>query len=162
MLEFKLTQIDIGETYRKSMIQIPIFSDVHHEIKSWIEKIQEPFYPSEELFQRNSINTEYTALYSRDKEYLFDHNDPNFFSPATRSRIVEFLLKRKRFSDDSEDDFAFGVTKLISEGTFIACYPLHDGGLHTPGSQRKLLYDEWASVRKFFNIISVNLPNQAK
>ena len=42
------------------------------------------------------------------------------------------------------------MTKLINEGTFIACYPLHDGGLHTPGSQRKLLYDEWASVRKFW------------
>ena len=124
LLEFKLTQIDVGESYRKSMIQIPIFSDVHHEIKSWIEKIQEPFYPSEQLFHRGSINTEYTALYSRDKEYLFDHDDPNFFSPATRSRIVEFLLKRKRFSDDSEDDFAFGKINLgkVLTGKFILQY----------------------------------------
>ena len=44
----------------------------------------------------------------RDKDYLFDHSDPNLYSPATRSRIVEFLLKRKRFSADPNDDFAFG------------------------------------------------------
>ena len=146
--EIKLAQIDAGECHKKSVIQIPIFSEVHHEIKSWIEKIEEPFFPSEK-FHRNSIKTEYTALYSRDKDYLFDHDD-DFFSLASRSRIVEFLLKRTRFSDDPEDDFAFGVTKLIHEGSVEACYPLHDGDLHTPGSQRKLLYDEWASVSKFW------------
>ena len=48
------------------------------------------------------------SSFIRDKDYLFDHKDPNLFSPATRSRIVEFLLKRKRFSEDPDDDFAFG------------------------------------------------------
>ena len=32
----------------------------------------------------------------------------------------------------------------------MACYPLHDGGLKTEGSQRNLLYTEWASLRKFW------------
>jgi hypothetical protein len=32
----------------------------------------------------------------RDKEYLFDHDEEQFFSQSTRSRIIEFLLKRKR------------------------------------------------------------------
>ena len=40
---------------------------------------------------------------------MFDHDDPEFFSLATRTRIVEFLLKRKRFSEDPNDDFAFGT-----------------------------------------------------
>ena len=48
-------------------------------------------------------------FYTRDKEYLFDATSPEFFTSATRSRIVEFLLKRKRFSDDPNDDFAFGM-----------------------------------------------------
>ena len=38
--EIKLAQIDAGECHKKSVIQIPIFSEVHHEIKSWIEKIE--------------------------------------------------------------------------------------------------------------------------
>jgi len=149
MLEFKLTQLD-GTTHEKvgSMIRIPLFSDVHDELKSWFEKFQEPFYPSEAVF--NKSNNQFTAVYSRDKDYLFDHNDPKFFTPATRSRILEFLLKRKRFSEDTEDDFAFGITTLISEGAYLASYPLHDGGIRTEGSQRKLLYEEWASLKKFW------------
>eukprot|EP00092_Neocalanus_flemingeri_P069742 GFUD01085523.1.p1 GENE.GFUD01085523.1~~GFUD01085523.1.p1 ORF type:complete len:945 (+),score=222.25 GFUD01085523.1:241-3075(+) len=149
MLEFKLTQLD-GTTKEQvgSMIRIPLFSDVHDELKSWFEKFQEPFYPSEAIFNRS--NSQFTAVYSRDKDYLFNHNDSKFFSPATRSGILEFLLKRKRFSEDPEDDFAFGISKLISDGAYLAFYPLHDGGIHTEGSQRKLLYDEWASLKKFW------------
>ena len=63
---------------------------------------------------------------------------------------------------------ASGIGKLISDGAVIACYPLHDGTKHTivslglvrcwlshtntllQGSQRKLLYDEWASFSKFW------------
>lgn len=149
MLEFKLSQLD-GTTHEQvgSMIRIPLFSDVTDELKSWVEKFQEPFYPSEAVFHRGS--NQYTAIYSRDKDYLFDHNDAKFFTPATRSRILEFLLKRKRFSDDQDDDFAFGITKLISDGVYLAAYPLHDGSIRSEGSQRKLLYDEWASLKQFW------------
>jgi len=149
MLEFKLSQFD-GTTHEQggSMIRIPLVSDVTDELKSWFEKFQEPFYPSEEVFHRG--HNQYTATYSRDKEYLFDHNDIKFFTPATRSRILEFLLKRKRFSEDQDDDFAFGITKLISDGVYLAAYPLHDGSIHTEGSKRKLLYDEWATLKQFW------------
>ena len=136
MLEFKLTQLSVGGDCEVggSTVRIPLFSDVHDGFISWMEKIQEPLFPSEVHFPR--ANLQYTAVYSRleyqklwlwfqkskidsfilqnvfffirDKDYLFDHKDPNLFSPATRSRIVEFLLKRKRFSEDPDDDFAFG------------------------------------------------------
>ena len=43
-----------------------------------------------------------------------------------------------------------GITKLINDGSFLACYPLHDGGLQSEGSQRHLLYTEWASVSRFW------------
>jgi len=149
MLEFKLSQLD-GTTHEEvgSMIRIPLFSDVTDELKSWFEKLQEPFYPSPTVFHRG--HNQYTAIYSRHKEYLFDHNNAKFFTPATRSRILEFLLKRKRFSEDPDDDFAFGITKLISDGVYLAAYPLHDGGIQSEGSQRKLLYDEWASLKQFW------------
>ncbi len=43
-----------------------------------------------------------------------------------RSRIVEFILKRKRLSEDVSDEFAFGIDKCLSDGTYSAAYPLHD------------------------------------
>ncbi|XP_061382630.1 anoctamin-5 isoform X2 [Danaus plexippus] len=89
-----------------------------------------------------------TAIYSKDKEYLFDSSSPCFWTPSIRSRIVQFILDRKKFSYSEADYFAFGITRLINENTYSAAYPLHDGDLKTPGSMRHLLYTEWASVSK--------------
>ncbi|XP_075980505.1 anoctamin-1-like isoform X3 [Anticarsia gemmatalis] len=88
-----------------------------------------------------------TAIYSKDKEYLFDMTAECFWTPSIRSRIVQFILDRKKF-DDTNDDFAFGIARLISNCTYSAAYPLHDGDLKTPGSMRHLLYTEWAAVSK--------------
>lgn len=68
----------------------------------------------------------FTAIYSRDKEYLFDVDSPCFFTPAIHSRIVQFILDRKKFSDNPNDDFAFGIERLLNEQTYSAGYPLHD------------------------------------
>ena len=122
MLEFKLSQLDNNGEYRENEIRIPLVSDVQDGINSWLKRLQAPLHPDETLFPRRKC--QFTAVYSRlmsievfpiicgssfrDKDYLFDHSDPNLYSPATRSRIVEFLLKRKRFSSDPNDDFAFG------------------------------------------------------
>ena len=122
MLEFKLSQLDNNGEYRENEIRIPLVSDVQDGINSWLKRLQAPLHPDETLFPRRKC--QFTAVYSRfvlyevipfisftllrDKDYLFDHSDPNLYSPATRSRIVEFLLKRKRFSADPDDDFAFG------------------------------------------------------
>jgi anoctamin-1 len=50
-----------------------------------------------------------------------------------RSRIIEFILKRKRLSEDANDDFAFGIDRALNEGIYTAAYPLHDvsGGRNT-------------------------------
>ena len=42
------------------------------------------------------------------------------------------------------------MDKLITEESLLACYPLHDGGLKSEGSQRNLLYTQWASLTKFW------------
>ncbi|XP_055691845.1 anoctamin-4 isoform X2 [Lutzomyia longipalpis] len=96
------------------------------------------------------ISHRFTAVYSRDKEYLFDLQQPCFFSAAVRSRIVQFILDRKRFTTEEADDYAFGIDRLISDEVYIAAYPLHDGEVHITGSMRHLLYTEWAAVSKWY------------
>lgn len=56
----------------------------------------------------------------------FDTSAECFWTPSIRSRIVQFILDRKKFSAASDDEFAFGVARLISYGTYSAAYPLHD------------------------------------
>lgn len=61
--------------------------------------------------------------------FRFDVHQPCFFTPAIRSRIVQFILDRKRFTEVEDDDYAFGIDRLIDEGVYIAAYPLHDVSL---------------------------------
>lgn len=58
--------------------------------------------------------------------FRFDVDSPCFFTPAIHSRIVQFILDRKRFSTKSNEDFAFGIEKLLNEKIYSATYPLHD------------------------------------
>ncbi|GJQ69772.1 hypothetical protein Trydic_g22331 [Trypoxylus dichotomus] len=95
-------------------------------------------------------NQRFTAVYSRDREYLFDVNSPCFFTPAIHSRVVQFILDRKKFSDKEGEDFAFGIERLLNDNVYTAAYPLHDGDLKTMGSMRYLLYTEWSSLRKWY------------
>ncbi|XP_015601700.1 anoctamin-1 isoform X2 [Cephus cinctus] len=119
------------------------------EVNSLFRRIMKNYYVDTTIFP--TMKHRFTAVYSRDKEYLFDLDIPEFFSPATHSRIVQFILDRTRFTDDKEDDFAFGIDRLITERAYVAAYPLHDGNLHSPDSMRYLLYKEWASVKKCFH-----------
>lgn len=82
------------------------------------------YYDDMTIFPTMAQN--FTAVYSRNKEYLFDLDSPNFFTSATRSRIVQFILDRTKFTEIKEDDFAFGTERLISEHAYVAAYPLHD------------------------------------
>ena len=40
--------------------------------------------------------------------FALPKNKELFFSHATRSRIVDYILRRKRYSDSPADTFAFG------------------------------------------------------
>ncbi|XP_015115745.1 anoctamin-4 isoform X1 [Diachasma alloeum] len=119
------------------------------EVNSCIQIFFSRFYVDQTIFP--TMKHRFTAVYSRDKEYLFDLDAPEFFSPATHSRIVQFILDRTRFSDVKGEDFAFGIDRLISEHAYVAAYPLHDGSLRTPDSMRYLLYTHWASLRRFLH-----------
>ncbi|ROT84891.1 putative anoctamin-4 isoform X1 [Penaeus vannamei] len=94
-------------------------------------------------------NRHFTAVYSRDKEYLFDVTE-EFFTAAVRARIIDFILRRKKFNDSENDDFAFGIEKMLSESTYEAAYPIHEGDLHVEGNDRSLLFKNWAALRNFY------------
>lgn len=53
-------------------------------------------------------------------------DSPCFFTPAIHSRIVQFILDRKRFTNDSKNDFGFGIERLLNDKAYVAAYPLHD------------------------------------
>ena len=115
--------------------------------QSWLKKTQRLFSPKPCLREHEQ---EFSATYSRDQDYLFEDDSAKFFSPAARSRIVEFILQRERFLPDGGDDSAFGFNRLVNDGVYLAGYPLHDGTINTPGSQRQLLSQEWACWTKLF------------
>lgn len=94
------------------------------EVNTCLQIFFSTFYVDKTIFP--TMKHRFTAVYSRDKEYLFDLDAPEFFSPATHSRIVQFILDRTKFSDIKADDFAFGIDRLISERAYVAAYPLHD------------------------------------
>lgn len=50
----------------------------------------------------------------------------DFFSPAVRSSVVNFILSRQKFSASDDDQFAFGINRLINDDVYLAAYPLHD------------------------------------
>lgn len=125
---------------------VPIFTDVVHGVTSWVSRWKEPFMYDVNKFRAQK--NELTATFSRDKEYLFDTNRPDFFSQSVRSRIIEFILKRKRLSEDVDDDFAFGIDRALNESIYTAAYPLHDGTVKMEGTTRHLLFHEWASFKK--------------
>ncbi|XP_034950899.1 anoctamin-4 isoform X1 [Chelonus insularis] len=124
-------------------------STIIREVNGWIKTFMKRYYVDTTIFP--PMKHRFTAVYSRDKEYLFDLDAPEFFTPATHSRIVQFILDRTKFTQDKNDDFAFGVDRLISEHAYTAAYPLHDGNLRTPNSTRYLLYTHWASLQKCFH-----------
>ncbi|CAH1800001.1 unnamed protein product, partial [Owenia fusiformis] len=95
------------------------------------------------------FNKQFTCVYNRHKEYLFaiPSNKETFFLNTQRSMVVDYILRRKRFSDDPNDNMAFGIRKLISDGFYEAAYPLHEGSWKPKSLKpnvRKMLYDHWA------------------
>ncbi|XP_049548014.1 anoctamin-1-like [Anopheles darlingi] len=96
-------------------------------------------------------SSEYRLLYeySRNKPYLFDDHDPNFFTPSVRIAVVNFILKRTSFSDNQKKKKYIGIQRLIEDKVYLDAYPLHDGCTDVKSRcQRTLLLQKWASIKK--------------
>lgn len=81
----------------------------------------------------------------------FDVDNPDFFKPSAKIMVVDFILSRVPFSEEKDAYRDVGVGKLVTDKVYKAAYPLHDGDLHLKGSERRLLLENWASVRKWIH-----------
>ncbi|XP_028914014.1 anoctamin-6 isoform X1 [Ornithorhynchus anatinus] len=92
----------------------------------------------------------FTAPFEKDRLSDFYIQDQEaFFNPATRSRIVHFILSRVKYAV-KDNVKKFGIDRLVNSGIYRAAFPLHDCRFNHRSedpncpSERYLLYREWA------------------
>ncbi|XP_076338167.1 anoctamin 1 isoform X2 [Tachypleus tridentatus] len=133
------------------MKKVPDFQKSKYSVQRFMQNINVFSQSVSDFFNTEiSEDHQFTAEYSRDKEYLFDipEKKEDFFNPGLRAQVVDFILKRKRFSKDPAQAFAFGINNLINEGVYEAAYPLHEGGYDSAHehSPRRQLLKNWATI----------------
>jgi anoctamin-1 len=117
-------------------------------VKSMFEGIYRRVRLDKRLFPDHSY--ELYHEFSRDKSYLFDTNEPNFFPCYVRLAVVNFILERTKFADHHDDNLNhMGIDKLLADYAYISAYPLHDGHHMDQSSQRALLHNEWAKMKNW-------------
>ncbi|XP_021560446.1 anoctamin-6 isoform X4 [Neomonachus schauinslandi] len=118
---------------------------------SWFTKVlqvdESIIKPEQEFFTAPFEKNRMNDFYIQDRD--------TFFNPATRSRIVYFILSRIMYQV-RDNVKKFGINKLVSSGIYKAAFPLHDCNfshksedLSCP-SERYLLYREWAHPRSIY------------
>ncbi|XP_077296621.1 anoctamin-5-like [Arctopsyche grandis] len=117
-------------------------SQTEDQRKIWYK---EWFKLDSEIFPKKyELKTEFNIY----KEYLYNIDDPNFFTESIRMNAVAFELERQPFTNDSKTDI--GIDCLINDEVYTDAYPLHDGGVYDSGTQRNLLFMHWAQINKFY------------
>ncbi|XP_050792073.1 anoctamin-6 isoform X4 [Gopherus flavomarginatus] len=113
--------------------------------------------PEQEFFTAPFEKARVSDFYIQDKDI--------FFNPATRSRIVHFILSRVEYAV-KDNVKKFGINRLLDSGIYKAAFPLHDSRfnrrLEDPNcpSERYLLYKEWAHPRSFYKLQPLDLVSQ--
>ncbi|NXU89529.1 ANO6 protein, partial [Xiphorhynchus elegans] len=100
----------------------------------------------------------FTAPFQKDHlSNFYIHDKDTFFNPATRSRIVHFILSRVEYATKNNVK-KFGINKLLDTGIYKAAFPLHDSDFRHLStdpkgpSERYLLYREWAHPKNIFKL----------
>ncbi|KAJ7329954.1 hypothetical protein JRQ81_016128 [Phrynocephalus forsythii] len=105
----------------------------------------------------------YTAPFSQQRIHHFIiHNRDTFFNNATRSRIVHHILQRVKYEEGKNK---IGLNRLLTNGSYEAAFPLHEGSykskksIRTHGAEnhRHLLYACWASWRAWYKYQPLDL-----
>lgn len=121
---------------------------VKRRVNTYLERVLRHFRLDERIFP--SRGYELYHEFSRDKCYMFDVNDPNFFPCYVKLAVINFILERTTFADRSESSLtSVGIDKLLADGVYQHAYPLHDGHQLDQGSQRALLLNEWAKMKNW-------------
>ncbi|KAJ7422796.1 Anoctamin-4 [Pitangus sulphuratus] len=117
--------------------------------RGWLPK--KPMKLDKETLPDLEENDCYTAPFSQQRIHHFIiHNKDTFFNNATRSRIVHHILQRVKYEEGKNK---IGLNRLLSNGSYEAAFPLHEGSYRSKNSikthgaenHRHLLYECWAS-----------------
>nr|XP_033809059.1 anoctamin-4 isoform X3 [Geotrypetes seraphini] len=116
--------------------------------RGWLPR--KPMKLDKETLPDLEENDCYTAPFSQQRIHHFIiHNKDTFFNNATRSRIVHHILQRVKYEEGKNK---IGLNRLITNGSYEAAFPLHEGSyrsknsIRTHGAEnhRHLLYECWA------------------
>ncbi|XP_073401128.1 anoctamin-4 isoform X3 [Dendrobates tinctorius] len=117
--------------------------------RGWLPK--KPMRLDKETIPDLEENDCYTAPFSQQRIHHFIiNNKDTFFNNATRSRIVHHILQRIKYEEGKNK---IGLNRLLSNCTYEAAFPLHEGGYRSKNSikthgaenHRHLLFECWAS-----------------
>nr|DBA30962.1 TPA: hypothetical protein GDO54_006883 [Pyxicephalus adspersus] len=117
--------------------------------RGWLPK--KPMRLDKETIPDLEENDCYTAPFSQQRIHHFIiNNKDTFFNNATRSRIVHHILQRVKYEEGKNK---IGLNRLLSNCTYEAAFPLHEGGYrsknsiktHGADNHRHLLFECWAS-----------------
>ncbi|XP_074923380.1 anoctamin-4 isoform X1 [Chelonoidis abingdonii] len=117
--------------------------------RGWLPR--KPMRLDKETLPDLEENDCYTAPFSQQRIHHFIiHNKDTFFSNATRSRIVHHILQRVKYEEGKNK---IGLNRLLTNGSYEAAFPLHEGSYRSKNSirnhgaenHRHLLYECWAS-----------------
>ncbi|XP_030072826.1 anoctamin-6 isoform X1 [Microcaecilia unicolor] len=141
-------------TYAEIMhIKLPLQANDLKESPSAFKWFTKLFTVSEDVIKPEQDF--FTAPFKKDQlEHFYVAQQDEFFTPATRSRIVHFILSRIEYAV-RDNVKKFGINKLLGSGIYKAAFPLHDGKFNCPTedpnspSERYLLYRNWAHPRSF-------------
>ncbi|KAL3882735.1 hypothetical protein ACJMK2_029046 [Sinanodonta woodiana] len=135
-------------------------NDMKIEFDTCFSKCPTPFDLDKDIVKLD--DDYFTAPFSRMRMHQFMIKDrDSFFSNAKRSRIVYEILSRATYEKEEgveEGRRKFGIKKMISNESYDAAYPLHDGkylsehSILTRGKKndRHLLYEIWAKWRVWY------------
>ncbi|XP_077273449.1 anoctamin-4 isoform X3 [Temnothorax americanus] len=102
-------------------------------------------YPEEPHFY------DYIDSGDREERFIVKERD-NAYTPAQRSLIVMQILLRARYDENHEKS---GIRRLLADGTYVDCFPLHEGPYNKPMRNgeildRYLLYLIWARPAQWY------------
>ncbi|XP_011165233.1 anoctamin-4 isoform X2 [Solenopsis invicta] len=102
-------------------------------------------YPEEPHFY------DYIDSSDREERFIVKERD-NCYTPAQRSLIVMQILLRARYDENHEKS---GIRRLLADGTYLDCFPLHEGPYNKPMRSgeildRYLLYLIWARPSQWY------------
>ncbi|XP_008584845.1 PREDICTED: anoctamin-4 [Galeopterus variegatus] len=149
-------QMNVRMPFRRKIYYLPrrykFMSRIDKQISSfrrWLPK--KPMRLDKETLPDLEENDCYTAPFSQQRIHHFIiHNKETFFNNATRSRIVHHILQRIKYEEGKNK---IGLNRLLTNGSYEAAFPLHEGSyrsknsIRTHGAEnhRHLLYECWAS-----------------